>query len=56
MIKGFSEGVSLLNVGGKAKIIIPPGLAYGAQGAGGVIPPHAWLIFDIELVSIAPNK
>jgi len=56
LIPGFREGVSLLNVGGKAKIIIPPGLAYGAQGAGGVIPPHAWLIFDIELVSIVEKS
>ncbi len=52
LIPGFKEGVSLLNVGGKAKLIIPPHLAYGAQGAGEVIPPHAWLIFDIELVNI----
>jgi len=53
MIPGFKEGVNMLNVGGKAKLIIPPSLAYGEQGAGGVIPPHAWLIFDVELVSIA---
>lgn len=53
LITGFKEGVSLLNVGGKAKIIIPPGLAYGDRGAGGIIPPYAWLIFDIELVSVA---
>lgn len=53
MIPGFKEGINMLNVGGKAKLIIPPGLAYGDQGAGGMIPPHAWLIFDVELVSIA---
>ncbi len=53
LIPGFKEGLALLNVGGKAKLIIPPSLAYGEQGAGGIIPPHAWLIFDIELVDIA---
>ncbi len=53
MIPGFKEGMMLLNIGGKAKIILPPSLAYGEQGAGGMIPPYAWLIFDIELVSIA---
>ena len=52
LIPGFKEGVALLNVGGKAKIIIPPSLGYGAQGAGGVIPPNTWLIFDIEIVGI----
>lgn len=50
MIPGFSEGLSLLNHGGKAKLILPPYLAYGERGAGGVIPPNAWLIFDVEIV------
>jgi FKBP-type peptidyl-prolyl cis-trans isomerase len=52
LIPGFKEGMMLLNVGGKATLIIPPSLAYGERGAGGVIPPNAWLIFDIELVSV----
>jgi peptidylprolyl isomerase len=51
MIPGFAEGLSLLNYGGKAKLIIPPHLAYGERGAGEVIPPNSWLIFDIELVN-----
>ena len=52
VIKGWDEGISLLNVGSKATFIIPPDLAYGARGAGGVIPPNATLIFDVELVDI----
>jgi len=42
----------LLNVGGKAKLIIPPYLGYGARGAGGAIPPNSSLVFDVEVVSI----
>ena len=52
VIKGWDEGISLLNVGSKETFIIPPDLAYGARGAGGVIPPNATLIFDVELVEI----
>ena len=52
MIKGFDEGFALLNVGSKAKFIIPPELGYGSSGRRGVIPPDATLVFDVELLSI----
>lgn len=50
VISGWDEGIALLNKGEKATLYIPSDLAYGARGAGGVIPPHADLIFDVELV------
>lgn len=53
VIKGWDEGLSLLSEGDKARFIIPSDLAYGETGAGGVIPPNANLIFDVELVSVA---
>ncbi|SDZ72777.1 peptidylprolyl isomerase [Bizionia paragorgiae] len=52
VIAGWDEGVSLLNVGDKARFVIPSDLGYGARGAGGVIPPDATLIFDVELMAV----
>jgi peptidyl-prolyl cis-trans isomerase A (cyclophilin A) len=52
VIKGWDEGLQLLQVGDKARLVIPSQLAYGSQGAGGVIPPDATLIFDVELMDV----
>src|SRR5512139_859367 len=52
VIRGWDQGVQGMKVGGQRRLVLPPDFAYGARGAGGVIPPNATLVFDVELLGV----
>jgi FKBP-type peptidyl-prolyl cis-trans isomerase FkpA len=56
VIRGWDEGVAAMKVGGKRTLLIPADLGYGSNGAGGVIPPGASLVFDVELLDVKPHE